>query len=80
MESHIQKWGNSFGVRLPMRWVKQHKLHKGSPISVDIDADRIVIQPPKYTLEELLEQIPTKKSKKPRKLLLEDHPRGDEAW
>lgn len=77
MQARIQKWGNSLGVRIPIRLAKQLKLHENSPVSLEIEGDRIVIQPPKYDLNEMLSDIT------PENLhheILDDLPKGSEEW
>ncbi len=61
MHTYIQKWGNSLGIRLPMRFAKKLHLYSGSPVTIEIEDDRIVIQIPQYDLEAMLKEDHTKK-------------------
>lgn len=77
MESHIKKWGNSLGLRIPMQLANQLNLHQGSVVSIEIEDGRIVIQPPKYDLNTMLKSI-TSKNKHHQEF--DDGSRGYEEW
>lgn len=77
MQTRIQKWGNSLGVRIPLQLAKQLNLHQGSPVNLGIENDCIVIHPPKYDLDAMLNQI-TKENMHHQ--ILEDSQRGNEEW
>lgn len=77
MQARIQKWGNSLGVRIPMHLVKQLKLHENSPISIEIEGNRIVIQPPRYDLRQMLDTITPENL---HREIPDDLPRGNEEW
>ena len=77
MHSHIQKWGNSLGVRIPARLAKALGLHPGSHVTLEIENGRIVIQIPKYDLETMLNAITSKNQHHP---LLDDMQVGGEEW
>ncbi len=75
--SHIQKWGNSLGVRIPIQLAKKLNLQSGSPVILKIAKDQIVIQPVQYDLESMLKQISPKNS---HHLLLDNQQVGKEEW
>ena len=75
--THIQKWGNSLGVRIPIELAKQLNLHPGSHVSIEIEGDRIIIQSPQYNLDTMLNGITSKNRHHP---LLDDAQRGNEEW
>ena len=77
MQARIQKWGNSLGLRIPIRLAKQLQLHSGSPVTIEIEDGRIIIQPPKYDLNTMLEDITTQNA---HHQMLEDGERGNEEW
>ena len=61
MEAKIQKWGNSLGVRIPAKIVKELYLKNGSRVEIDEEIDRIVIRPKeKYDLDTLIQEISEK--------------------
>jgi antitoxin MazE len=77
MRTHIQKWGNSLGLRISLQLSKRLNLQAGSLVNIDIEDDRIVIQKAKYDLESMLDQMTPENS---HSLLLDDSPIGDEEW
>ena len=77
MQSHIQKWGNSLGVRIPMRLAKILQLHPGSPVTLEIENGRIIIQVPQYDLDTMLQAITAKNR---HHVMLDDEQIGNEEW
>lgn len=77
MEAHIQQWGNSLALRIPIQIARELKLHKGSMVTLEIEEDRIVILAPKYKLDSMLSEI-TDKNRHCENL--DDRPRGNEVW
>ncbi len=77
MNSHIVKWGNSLGIRIPMGLAKQLHLHAGSPVNLDVESGCIIIQAPKYDLETMVKEISLENQ--PHQLL-EDEQIGGEEW
>jgi antitoxin MazE len=57
MQIHIQKWGNSLGLRIPMKFSHQLNLKSGSPVDIKIEKDHLIIYPKKYYLEDMLSRI-----------------------
>lgn len=57
MYAHIQKWGNSLGLRIPSQLSKQMSLGPGSEVDIFIEEDRLIIKPKKESLKTLLSQI-----------------------
>jgi antitoxin MazE len=58
METKIQKWGNSLGIRIPINIVKDLSLRNGSIVDIEEEIDTIVIRPKeKYNLNEMLNSI-----------------------
>lgn len=57
MIAHVQKWGNSLALRIPSGVAKKLHLQVGSPVSIEIEEGCMIVQPPKYSLEELLKGI-----------------------
>lgn len=77
MQSHIQKWGNSLGVRIPVHIAKKLHLHPGSSVTLEIEDGRLIVQTPKYSLDTMLEDIT------PSNLhheLFGDAQKGKEEW
>lgn len=77
MQANIQKWGNSLGLRIPMQLAKQMHLYAGSPVTVEIENDRLIIQLPKYDLGEMLDGITFKNQ---HYQIFDDKKQGTEEW
>lgn len=76
MDAHIQKWGNSLGVRIPMQLAKKLNLHYGSHVILEIEDGRLIIQPPKYDLEMMLKEITPENQHH----IIDDQQKGKEEW
>lgn len=77
MQTHVQKWGNSLGVRIPKDLAKQLHIDSGSSITLYVEDGRLIIQTQKYDLDSLLKDITPYNQHRP---LMEDKPRGNEEW
>ena len=63
MLTRVQKWGNSHGVRIPVKVLRQAKLTTGDEVDVTVEDGRIIVEPSprvrgRYRLEELVAQMP----------------------
>ncbi len=78
--TRIQKWGNSYGLRIPKNIMEEMALQPDTRLDIHQEQGRIVLTPiheSKVTLDELLEQIT------PENLHGEvdwGGPVGNEAW
>ncbi|MBP9686460.1 MAG: AbrB/MazE/SpoVT family DNA-binding domain-containing protein [Candidatus Doudnabacteria bacterium] len=80
METTIQKWGNSQGIRLAQHVLKGANVHVGDTVLVSVKEDVIIIQKQRRkraTLEELVARIP--KGYKPAEYDW-GKPAGKEVW
>jgi antitoxin MazE len=77
MEARIQKWGNSLGLRIPISLAKQLKLNQGSPVILEIEQERLIIQLPKYHLSDMLKNITPENLHHQH---LDDQQQGNEEW
>lgn len=59
METTIQKWGNSLGIRIPSALAKEMGLEKNIDVVIKIDSKKLVISPKKkdLTLRSLLNKV-----------------------
>ena len=57
MQTHIQKWGNSLGVRIPQAIIQKLSLSAGSAVDVTIENDHIILTAKKYDLATMLKSI-----------------------
>lgn len=59
MIGHISHWGNSLGIRIPIKMAEFLGLHAGSDVEIALDKRRIILTPRrKLSLGELLEDYP----------------------
>jgi antitoxin MazE len=57
MQTFVQKWGNSLGIRIPLSFVKDFGLKSGTSVDIIEEEGKIVIVPKRITLKDLLEKI-----------------------
>jgi len=57
MQEHIQKWGNSLGIRIPRTLAQKVGLAEGTPVEIILEKQSIVIRPRRYSLETLLSGV-----------------------
>ena len=63
METKVQRWGNSLGLRIPKAFAKDLRLSAGADVRIRIEGGSLVVSPaarPKYTLQQLLKGITRK--------------------
>ena len=65
MQTVVQKWGNSLGIRIPSLYVKEFNLRNGNSVEITEENGKIVIFPPKKTLEEMLSRVTLENIHKP---------------
>ncbi len=63
MQTKIQKWGNSQGVRLAKSVLKEARLSVGEEVNITVREGQIVVTPlrkihGRYRLDDLVAQIP----------------------
>ena len=73
MVTKVQKWGNSQGIRLPLRFMEEVNLAIGDEVDVTVEQGRIIVVPSerirgRYRLEDLVARMP------------EDHEPSEEDW
>jgi antitoxin MazE len=57
METIVQKWGNSLGIRIPAAYAKELNLKKGSTVEINEEGGKIVIYPSRENLEDMLDRV-----------------------
>ena len=80
MKTTVQKWGNSYAVRIPKHFVKEVGLEYRTDIELTLEDGKLIIQPAKeetITLDELLGKV-TKKNL--HTAVDTGAPVGNEAW
>ena len=80
MITHVQKWGNSLGVRIPKNIAEDIHVEDGATVDMRVEEGYLVIAPvgkPAYTLEELVSKITPENR---HDLIDFGPPRGKEVW
>ena len=77
MQTVIQKWGNSLGVRIPSLYVKELNLKSGNSVEITEEDGKIIIVPPKKTLADMLSRVTSDNIHAPIETGL---PMGNEEW
>jgi antitoxin MazE len=57
MQTVVQKWGNSLGIRIPSIYAKEFELKNGSYVEISEEDGKIIIVPKKISLEGLLAKV-----------------------
>jgi antitoxin MazE len=80
MQTKIQKWGNSLGLRIPRSFAAEAQVEEGSSVDLSVENGSLLVRPlrgRKYALSDLLKKV------NPRNLHREvstGDPVGREAW
>ena len=60
MQTRIQKWGNSLGLRIPKAFAEQTGIEAGSEVDLSLENGELIIRPTrerKYDLAALLQGV-----------------------
>jgi len=60
METRIQKWGNSLGLRIPRSFAAEAQVEEGSTVDLSVENGRLLVRPlrtRKYALSALLKKV-----------------------
>jgi antitoxin MazE len=59
METKVQKWGNSYALRIPKTFVREVGLEYNATVNLTVEDGKLIIQPTggAISLEKLLERI-----------------------
>lgn len=80
MDSKIQKWGNSCGVRIPNNFLKELGITVNDIVSMKQEDNRIVIEKKKNSIS-FNERIKNYKGPNlAKEFKWDDEPRGKEIW
>lgn len=80
METKIQKWGNSLGIRIPNALVKSLSLKPNDELEISEQDKKIVIVKPDKTKISLEDRIKKYNSKNIINDFSWDEARGNEIW
>ena len=80
MQTKIQKWGNSLGLRIPRSFAKEAGVEAGSEVDLSVRNGGLVVKPAKrrkYRLKDLVRRITAKNV---HGEVDTGGPRGREVW
>ena len=63
MQTKVQKWGNSLGLRIPKSFAEQAGVEAGSEVDLSVEAGELFVRlrrVPKYDLKDLLRSVTAK--------------------
>jgi antitoxin MazE len=63
MQTKIQKWGNSLGLRIPKAFARQAGVDAGSEVDLSVEDGQLLVRPthlPSYNLKHLLRAVTAK--------------------
>jgi len=63
MQTKIQKWGNSLGLRIPKSFAAEAQMEAGSTVDLSVEDGELVVKPlrpRKYVLRNLLRAVNAK--------------------
>lgn len=78
MRTHIQKWGNSLALRIPVQLSRHLHLEPGSTVDISLKGNHLLISPQRNTLQQLVSQITPDNIH--GEVFEEDSPKGYEVW
>ena len=80
MQTKVQKWGNSLGLRIPKSFAEQVGVEAGSEVDLAVEDGELIVRPrrqPRYELKDLLRSVTAKNV---HKEVETGDPVGREAW
>jgi antitoxin MazE len=80
MQTKVQKWGNSLGLRIPKSFAEQAGVEAGSEVDLSVEDGELIVRPrrqPRYELKDLLRSVTAKNV---HKEVETGDPVGREAW
>jgi len=78
MQTQIQKWGNSLGIRIPKNIANELKLEQGIYVNLDVIENQLLITSEITKLDSLLNEITEENQH--HEILNLDYKVGKEEW
>jgi len=63
MQTKVQKWGNSLGLRIPKSFAQEAGVEAGSEVDLSVENGDLIVRPvraPSYRLKDLLQGVTRK--------------------
>lgn len=80
MESRLQKWGNSMGIRIPISILKTLNLKENDRLDLNYEDDKIIISKSNKNKISLAERFKKYNGENLSKEFEWDEPTGGEIW
>ena len=80
MEIKLQKWGNSYGVRIPSTFLKTLNIGKNDKVLIEQKEDKIIISKSKKQKISLAERFKNYKGESESSTFSWEDPVGREIW
>ncbi|MBQ6497106.1 MAG: AbrB/MazE/SpoVT family DNA-binding domain-containing protein [Bacilli bacterium] len=80
MEIKLQKWGNSYGIRIPSAFLKTLNIGKNDKVLIEQMEDKIIISKSKKQKVSLAERFKDYKGEPELPMFVWDDPVGREIW
>ena len=80
MQTRIQKWGNSLGLRIPRSLAAEAQVEEGATVDLSVKDGRLVVRPlrvRRYALRALLQKVSRQNL---HREVATGRPVGREAW
>ncbi len=80
MQTRIQRWGNSLGLRIPKAFAEEAGVDDGSPVDISFRGGKIIVRPTRrrrLRLDDLLREVRPDNMHDPAD---SGAPRGKETW
>lgn len=80
MQTKVQRWGNSLGLRIPKSFAEEAGVEAGSEVDLSVEDGELIIRPrrvPRYDLKDLLRGVT---SKNVHREIETGPPVGREVW
>ena len=82
MLSKIQKWGNSQGIRIPLKILKNSHIDIGEEIEIAVEDGKIILTPThkihgKFAIKDLVAEMPADYQVEE---MVWEQPKGNEEW
>lgn len=57
MQTHVTKWGNSLGIRIPRLLAQKAGFTEGTAVDFEVEEDALILRRKSYNLEQLLARV-----------------------
>ena len=80
METKIQRWGNSLGLRIPKSFAEEARVEAGSTVDISVEGGDLVVRPVRPRIYDLRSLVRAITPKNIHEGVETGPPVGREAW